>query len=41
MLFNNAQDCQVAAKKLQGEKIGKRWIELFVVKYQEYLDFDN
>ena len=41
ILFENEEECKRAMSEKQGQNIGHRYIELYVISYGDYLEFKN
>lgn len=41
VLFKSEQECKRAFLGKQGQNIGHRWIELYQITFQDYLNFEN
>lgn len=41
VLFKDEPECKRAYREKQGQNIAHRWIELYQMQFQEYLNFDQ
>jgi RNA recognition motif-containing protein len=41
ILFENEEECKRAMSEKQGQNIGHRYIELYVISYGDYIEFKN
>lgn len=41
VLFKDENECKKAYTEKQGQHIGHRWVELYQITYQDYLDFEK